>query len=487
MTDHTATDPVPDDQTSERVEASGGTGGNERGVTRRKFLGAAAAAAASLGVLGTGSRVRAQTTGAARTGKVRNLILLISDGMSPGVLTLAEMTKQHRSGASTHWVRLMRGEYGASSSCLMETGSANGPVTDSGAAVTAFSVGRRANNSALCVLPDGSEPEPLFLRARQAGLSTGLVTTTHIAHATPAGFLVNMERRDMYSKIAEQMVERHADVMLGGGRRYFAPALRERIKGVSVVEDRSSLLSKKTETGPLLGLFTEDHMNYELDRPKDTEPSLAEMTSVALERLERSARGFALMVEGGRVDHAAHANDALGVIEDQLAFDDAVGVSIEFARRNPGTMVVVTTDHGNANPSQTFHGREGERAFPNVLLGRKSFEALSAEIGVLRESERTPEAVGRLVREATGIALPEDEIEMLREAMRKQRVHPFPRMSNFWGVLGCLLAERTGISFSSMTHTSDPVPLTMFGAGDRLDGLVHITDLHDLYAGALGL
>ncbi|TVQ77552.1 MAG: alkaline phosphatase, partial [Phycisphaeraceae bacterium] len=472
MTDHTPTDPVPDDQTPERVEASGGageagaSGGAKRGVTRRTFLGAAAAAAASLGVLGTGFRVRAQTAGAARTGKVRNLILLITDGMSPGVLTLAEMAKQHRSGTSTHWVRLMRGEYGSSSSCLMETGSANGPVTDSGAAVTAFSVGRRANNGALCVLPDGSEPEPLFVRAKSAGLATGLVTTTHLANATPAGFLANATSRNMYPLIAEQMVERYADVMLGGGRQSFTEELAARIQGVKVVHDRSGLRLHRSGEGPLLGLFTNDHMNYELDRPKETEPSLAEMTSVALERLERSARGFALMIEGGRVDHAAHANDALGVIEDQLAFDDAVGVSVEFARRNPGTMVVVTTDHGNANPSQTFYAREGERAFPNVLLGRKSFEALSSEIGTLTESERTVEAVGRLVREATGIALPEDEVEMLRQAMRKQRVHPFPRMSNFWGVLGCLLAERTGISFSCMTHTSDPVPLTMFGAGD---------------------
>lgn len=482
MTDPSPIDSIPDHQTPDPSEA---TDGVMRGVTRRTFLGAAAAV--SLGVFATGNRARAQAVGAPRAGKVRNLILLISDGMSPGVLTLAELAKQHRSGESTHWVRLMRGEYGSSSTCLMETASALGPVTDSSAAVTAFSVGRRANNGALCVLPDGSEPEPLFVRAKSAGLATGLVTTTHLADATPAGFLANSPSRHRFPKIAEQMVERHADVMLGGGRESFTEELTARIKGADVVHDRAGLRLHRSGEGPLLGLFTDGHMHYELDRPKETEPSLAEMTSVALERLERSARGFALMVEGGRVDHAAHANDALGVIEDQLAFDDAVGLSIEFARRHPGTMVVVTTDHGNANASQTFYGREGERAFPNVLLGKKSFEALSSEIGVLPEHDRTVETVERLVREATGIALPEDEVEMLRQAMRKQRVHPFPRMSNFWGVLGCLLAERTGVSFSCMTHTSDPVPLTMFGPGDRLDGLVHITDLHDLYAGALGL
>lgn len=481
MTDQSTTESAPEDHHPD-VAA---TRGSERTVTRRSFLGAAAAV--SLGVIATGNRSRAQAGGSLRTGKVRNLILLITDGMSPGVLTLAELARQHRSGASTHWVRLMRGEYGASSSCLMETGSANGPVTDSSAAVTAFSVGRRANNGALCVLPDGSEPEPLFVRAKAAGLATGLVSTTHLANATPAGFLANALSRNMYPQIAEQMVERHADVMLGGGRQSFTEELAARIEGVHVVHDRAGLRLQRTGEGPLLGLFADDHMHYELDRPTETEPSLAEMTSVALERLERSARGFTLMVEAGRVDHAAHANDALGVIEDQLAFDDAVGVSIEFARRHPGTMVIVTSDHGNANPSQTFYAGEGKRAFPNVLLGTKSFEALNSEIGALPEHERTVETIGRLVRKATGFALPEDEVEMLREAMRKQRVHPFPRMSNFWGVLGGLLAERTGISFSCMTHTSDPVPLTMFGAGDRLDGLVHITDLHDLYAGALGL
>lgn len=464
------------------------TEGDASAVSRRSFLGTAAGVA-SLGLLGGAGGAKGETAsdaGHRRRRGVRNLILLISDGMSPGVLTMAEMAKQHRNGESTHWIRLMRGEYGSASTCLMETGAADGPVTDSGAASTAFSTGHRTDIRKLCVLPDGSKPTPFMVRAREAGFVTGLVTTTHLAHATPAAFLVNVENRDHYPLIADQMVERYADVMLGGGTQYFAHAHADRIPSLTRVQDRSGLLAQRSGEGPLLGVFTEDHMHYEIDRP-ESEPTLSEMTRVALGRLARQGAGFVLMVEGGRVDHAAHANDAGAIVIDQLAFDDALGTCIEFARRHPETMVVVTTDHANANPSETFYGSEGAGAFPNVLLARHSFEWVSRRMGERADGERTIEHLGNLIREATSIELDREELEMLEAVRENRRVHPFGRMNKVWAVLGSMLAERTGIAFSCTTHTSDPVPLTMFGAGDRAEGVVHITELHDMYAGALGV
>ena len=507
----------------------GGSGVGGGGVSRRSFFGVAAAGAVVAAGVGGGSRIaRGQgvgglgvvrggggVVGGGGGGKVKNLILMISDGMSPGVLSLADFVRVERTGSSTNWTRLMRGEFagvgvgmgggvgvggvGGVRTCVMETASASGPVTDSAAAVTAFSCGRRTNNGMVCMLPDGSALTPMFVRAAEAGFATGLVSTTQLAHATPAGFLAVSRSRNSYPEIAAQMVDRACDVMLGGGQKYFTPELLEGFVGDGggvVVRDRDGLL-RAGGGGRLLGLFSDDHMSYELDRLETDEPSIAEMTSVALGRLggmvyggDVRKRGFVLMVEGGRVDHAAHANDAAGIIGDQLAFDDALGVALRFMRdHGDETMLVVTSDHGNANPGQTFYSREGREAGRRVLGGRRSFEWIRRSWRG-REEGRTAGALGRIVEEATGIGLDDEELEMLVEVARRgstRRVHPFPRMNEFYGVLGCLLAERTGIAFNSVTHTSDPVLMTVCGAGERMEGMPHITELCDMYTSALGV
>lgn len=507
----------------------GGGDGVRGGVSRRSFFGVAAAGAvvaAGVGGVGGGSRVArghgvgglgvvrggGGVFGGGGGGKVKNLILMISDGMSPGLLSLADFVRVERTGSATNWTRLMRGELdgvgvgmggvGGPRTCVMETASASGPVTDSAAAVTAFSCGRRTSNGMVCMLPDGSSLTPMFVRAAEAGYATGLVSTTQLAHATPAGFVAVSRSRSSYPEIASQMVERACDVMLGGGQKYFTPELLEGFVGGGVlVRDRDGLLRAGGGGGgvggKLLGLFSDDHMSYELDRAETDEPSIAEMTSVALGRLggmvyggDEGKRGFVLMVEGGRVDHAAHANDAAGIIGDQLAFDDALGVALRFMRDHGNeTMLVVTSDHGNANPGQTFYSREGLEAGRRVLGGRRSFEWIRRAWRGDDEG-RTAGALRRIVEEATGIGLDEDELEMLVEVARRgstRRAHPFPRMNEFYGVLGCLLAERTGIAFNCVTHTSDPVLLTVCGAGERMEGMPHITELCDMYTSALGV
>ena len=405
--------------------AGGGVGG---GGESSLFFGVAAAGAVVAAGVGGGGRVArghgvgglgvvrgaGGVVGGGGGGKVKNLILMISDGMSPGLLSLADFVRVERTGSSTNWTRLMRGEFagvgvgtgggvglGGVRICLMGTASAR-PVTDSAAAVTAFSCGRRTNNGMVCMLPDGSALTPMFVRASEAGFATGLVSTTQLAHATPAGFVAVSRSRNSYPEIAAQMVDRACDVMLGGGQKYFTPELLEGFVGDGggvVVRDRDGLLRAGGGGGWgggwLLGLFSDDHMSYELDRGETDEPSIAEVTSVALGRLggmvyggDGRKRGFVLMVEGGRVDHAAHANDAAGIIGDQLAFDDALGVALRFMRdHGDETMLVVTSDHGNANPGQTFYSREGREAGRRVLGGRRSFEWI-------RRSWRGGEEVG---------------------------------------------------------------------------------------------
>ena len=146
---------------------------------------------------------------------------------------------------------------------------------------------------------------------------TGIVTTTTVSHATPASFTAHNSKRGNEYEIAENQLETGADVMLGGGFKRYAKILdKVRDKGYQLVKTRDELTN--IMSGKVLGLFTEGYMNYDLDRTID-EPSIALMTRKALELL-KMIMDFFLMVEGGRIDHASHANDPVGTVYDTISF-----------------------------------------------------------------------------------------------------------------------------------------------------------------------
>ncbi|MEM1423813.1 MAG: alkaline phosphatase, partial [Planctomycetota bacterium] len=339
-------------------------------LSRRAFVGASLATAA---LLGSGARAQPErrvAPGARRvrtTAAPKNVVLMISDGMSPGVMQLADGFSLARRQTTTAWMALAQRD--DATTTMMSTGSANGPVTDSAAAGTAFSTGRRANNNALCVLPDGSRPTPLAQRVKATNRATGIVTTTSIAHATPASFVVNHPSRHDYAPIASQMLAKRPDVMLGGGAEHFPESrLKTFAPDVAVVRTRAEMLAGLPTDAPVMGVFARDHMAYEMDRTDD-EPSLAEMTAAALTRLDADPTGFFLMVEGGRVDHAAHSNDILALLHDQIAFDDALAAALAFADGRDDTLVIATSDHGNANPGVTHYAEKGARGFATLASG----------------------------------------------------------------------------------------------------------------------
>ena len=450
-------------------------------LSRRAFLGAAAAAGLLPGAAGAD-----RPTPDAGPGRPRNLILLISDGMSTGVLELADLFEAGRSGGRTAWTDLIAAP-GARTG-LVTTAPAVGHVTDSAAAGTAFSVGRRAENRKINVLPDGSRPEPMFVRAQRAGFATGLVSTAHLNHATPAAFLVNADHRERYDEIAAGMLERGFDVALGGGTRWFDRALDGAPRRYRVVRDRAGLASAAGDPGPLLGLFSPEHMSYDIDRP-ETEPSIAEMTRVALRRLDASGGPFVLMVEGARIDHAAHAVDAIGVITDQLAYDAALRVALAFAAGRDDTLVVTTTDHGNSNPGLADYGARGAEKFRRLHLATASMEKTLIRFGARPAGERTAERLAADLAEANGFELTAGEVGALRRVLDRERlVHPYGLCDNLVGVCGSLLANHHGVAFNSTTHTSDHVIATSAGPGSAsMPAIGHIADLHDWYAGLLGL
>ncbi len=306
--------------------------------------------------------------------KAKNIIMMVSDGMSIGTLNMADLYASRTFGKSSKWLGLYRDNKAVRA--LMDTASASSMVTDSAAASSSWGGGMRVKNGSLNVGMNGEKPQPILQKFKENGKKVGCVTTVPVTHATPAGFCVNIDNRGGQDLIAEIYMGLKFDVMMGGGSKYFGEKRpggnllpKFLTQGYKVAESRSEMLALD-KSKPVLGLFAEDGLPYEIDRRHDAKlqkevPSLAEMTMKAIELMKDNPQGFALQVEGGKVDWAAHSNDLSGLIFDQLAFDEAVGKVIEFAEKDGETLVIITTDHGNANPG-LFYADEANKKFDSL-------------------------------------------------------------------------------------------------------------------------
>lgn len=477
-------DPHPPAPTPDAIKAA---------LRRRSFLKASAAVALAPALAGP-ARAGASAAAGSRgprtvaRGKARNLIFMVSDGMSVGTLTLADLYCRLHRDRPSHWLSLLskpgvrRGLY--------DTASADSMVTDSAAAGSTWGCGHRVNNSVLNITPDRVQRMPLLVQAAQSGKATGLVTTTRVTHATPASFIVNCPRRDWEGPIAAQMLERPLDLAMGGGARYFSAALRDPGKGTLVVRDAAALAASLDAQKPdrLLGLFADSHMPFVLDAPV-TVPSLAAMTRAALGHLDGRRDGFVLQIEGGRVDHAAHSNDAAALISEQVAFDDALAEVLAFldGGRRDDTLLVVTTDHGNANPGLTLYGREGREGLARLSRVTRSFEWIIDRIKAMEAGDRAARA-HEVVEQATGIALDADERRILASGLAGGRTAPFRALGGFDSTLGGLLANHFGVGFVSGNHTADLVELAALGPGSEdIAPTGRNVDLHPVIVAALGL
>jgi alkaline phosphatase len=434
-----------------------------------------------------------------RSAKPKNIIFLISDGMSAGVPALAEAFSQNVRSKGTFWHHLATGSEAVHGQ--FDMASMASLVTDSAAASSAWASGQRVLNGAINQYPDGTELKPLGKCLQEQGHSIGLVTTSRITHATPAGFWAHVPDRSQEDIIAEQYLNQGSPsplVLLGGGSRHFDVDKRIdkrdlwqefRGKGHRTVRSRDELL--QVSSGPVLGLFGADHLPYSLDQRQDAElsqnvPTLSEMTGQALSILSNSGKPFFLMVEGARVDHAAHANDAAGLLWDQLAFDDALGVALEFQKRTPDTLIIIGSDHGNANPGLNGMGasyQESTACFERLSLFRQSFTWIKSQIKKVEEAGQKPDLalIGTKIKEACGFTLPPSDLQALRNVYLARPVMDFSnQQKNFYAVLGQIMGNLTGVGWTGVTHTSDWTLRLAKGPGqERFSGLMKNTEFFD--------
>ncbi len=309
----------------------------------------------------------------------KNVIFFLGDGMGPATTTAARLYKVGEGGLLT-MDTLPR-------TARIKTFSQDAQTTDSAPSMSAYMTGVKMNNEVISMSPDTVASKPtadytstgtigtavptLLELAKAKNKGIGSVTTTRITHATPAATYAHVPHRDAECDIAAQAVpggvgynaslKDGLDVLLGGGKKFFIPKTVTGGKradgrdltaefataGYAYVENRTALDAiNPVTTTKLVGLFHMDHMDYELDRKNKglDQPSLAEMTGKAIDVLAKNPNGYVLMVEGGRIDHALHGTNAKRVMEDTIAFDEAIQRALDKVDLS-NTLIVVTADH----------------------------------------------------------------------------------------------------------------------------------------------
>lgn len=446
------------------------------------------------GQAGSGKAVKA-----AKKPASKSVIVFIADGCGAEHYTLARWYK----GAPLAQDEMMVGG--------VKTFIADSVIADSAPAATAFATGVRASDKQIGVGPRPETlstapvpPEDLQYRplatvlegARLLGKSTGLVATSRVTHATPAAYVAHVPSRSMEEDIMEQAVYQGVDVMFGGGMGMLVPKAEggkradgENLAGVlssfgySIIKTRQELNAQKS--GRVFGMFAKSHMEAEIDRPVTApdQPTLAEMTKKAIEILSKNPNGFFLMVEGSQIDWADHNNDPAQLISDMLAYDEAVKVGIDFAKKDGTTLVLALSDHntggfsiGNYASSNTYSQTSVESLLVPVRNMKASTPFMWSKVG----DDKTPEKVKAVVAEYWGIDITDDE------AARIIAISDVYKEDPHYGIGEVICPEYTEVGWSTHGHTGGDVPLFAYGPG-RPVGLFDGPQIGLITAKGLGL
>ncbi|MFP4096911.1 MAG: alkaline phosphatase [Cyclobacteriaceae bacterium] len=415
----------------------------------------------------------------------KNIIFLVSDGMSTGTLNMTDLMMQRQFGRQSSWMQLYREH--KIPRALMDTASANSLITDSAAGSSSWGGGMRVNNGSLNMGPKGEIYKPILQKFKEAGKSVGCVTTVPISHATPAGFCINHPTRNEQDKIVEKYLALKFDVMMGGGSEFFDKDKREDGKdmfaafkqaGFHMIQSKKDL-SKVKDKKPVMGIYHEDGLPYSLDMMQDEElkaniPTLAEMTSFAIDHMKNNPKGFVMQVEGGKVDWAAHANDIGGLIYDQIAFDEAIQVAVDFAMQDKETLVIITTDHGNANPG-LFSDAQGR--FDNIQQFTHTNEWV-----LTRMSENSSVSnIREVLNFAHKIDFKKEDAEQLYHLFKGKGADGFYNADRLpLHALAQMQTSYTGVGWAGTGHSADFVELAMLGPGsEMLNPFIRNTELHN--------
>jgi len=430
--------------------------------------------------------------------KAKNVIVLIVDGCSAEQYTFARWFK----GAPLAFDPYRVG--------AIQTYIADSVIADSAPAASAFATGVRTSDKFISVGPhkdtiSGVPVPPEDLRYRPVATvlegakllkkSTGIVATSRVTHATPAAYVAHTVSRSNEDDIMEQAVYQGIDVVFGGGKRHLIPKefkgrrvdgdhLLEYLKGwgYQIVENRRDL--EKIRSARVFGMFAPSHMDPEIDRPRlhPDQPTLAEMTRKAIELLSRDKDGFFLMVEGSQVDWACHANDPAYLLSDLLAYDQAVAVALDFAKKDGRTLVLAMSDHNTGgfsignHASNAIYPQMKVEAFLNPF---RKMQASSVRMWELIEPDKTAARVKAVVQEGWALDITEEEAQKILALASSYKD------SAYHAIGEVLCPKYTYVGWTTHGHCGGDVPLHAFGPG-KPSGMLAAPDIARVCADAMG-
>lgn len=440
-------------------------------------------------------------------GKPKYVFLFIGDGMGMAHVGLTEAVLASADGKiGGH--RLNMSSFPVMAMSM--THAKNRFVTCSAAAGTALASGEKTSINTIGM--DSARLRPLYSiasRAKAKGMKVGILTSVSIDHATPASFYAHQPDRNMYYEIGNQLIASGFDFFGGGGfkdprgKKNDRPDLygAAQAKGYSLVRDRSVFDTVSRRSLPMMVvnpvLSESGDMPYQIDKSPEGF-SLSEIVGKAITLLD-NPKGFFMMVEGGKIDWASHANDAAAVVGEVLELDKAIGYALDFYNKHPHeTLIIVTADHETGGLTLGWAGTKYESDFSVFRHQKVSYDVFEATMKAYKK--RTPasavrlDSVLRFVSSDFGLGsdvkLTRWDEEQLRRAFmvsmsdekttvfKEENLVLYDSYDPVAVTARKLLAQKAGVGWTTWAHTCIPVPVMVKGAGqEEFSGLIDNIDI----------
>jgi alkaline phosphatase len=446
------------------------------------------------------------------------VFLFIGDGMAMSQISSAEVFSTARSSKDINVTKLGFTQFPVAG--LTTTYDAGTFITDSASAGTAIATGNKTLSGVINMDAGKIQQYKTIAEyAHDAGMKVGIVSSVTLNHATPASFYAKVPSRSNYYDIAVQLASSGFEYFGGGlidqrtGKNKDQKDAVEIAKanGYTYVDTKNSFNSLTKGSGKVIAvnqvIQDSGSMPYEIDRQPD-DLSLADYTRKGIELLDNPA-GFFMMVEGGKVDWACHANDAGAAIYDVLSMDAAIREAVDFAKQHPGeTLIVVTGDHETGGLTIGFAGTQYDTFFDKVGLQTRSYIAFDSDV-LKPYKDNTPAARAKLadlipaIQQSFGIdyaalsGVQKEQIEFaFQRSMGNEQIRSFTEDQYllYGGYepltvkLTQIMNQTAGIGWTSYAHTGVPVSTFAYGVHQEIfGGYYDNTDIFRKLASAMDL
>ncbi len=462
------------------------------------------------------------TTEAVDSEMPKYVLFFIGDGMGVPQRTLAEYYQDYTEGGSELEMNHLP-EIG-----MYSNKSNNSYIPDSAATATAMSAGMTTNNGQVStkavdddmLTEENAEEKAETLHdidteaddmvnlgdgLHEAGIPMGVVTSTRVTHATPAAFTSHSVDRDNEALIAEEQLDFEPELLVGGGTSYFVDQSQENSKreddrnlieefeekGYDYYDDMDDFINNVADSSNrVLATFSDSHLPYEIDIEEDA-PGLSELTDSSIDYMYNNYEdGFFMMIEGGRIDHAAHANDASTMVQETIEFEDAVKEGLEFYEEHADeTLVLVGADHETGGLGL---GNDSDYYLNLGTLGDYNGSSEEMLQGYYEQGMNHEDVLNYIENDYGLGELSADEKEQLEEVMdRMDATEPDPEdgyVGIFYddygaydplaSVVNQITAERANIGFTTHAHTGSFVEASAVGVGsEKFDGMFTNEDI----------